>query len=150
MDQSKLEFVECDICNSKPGSPRLCSGCVHNRQVIEDLRALLGKCKRAVDYVCGNLLTDSRSTQLDALNRELDGFANPGTSVAPSDAIALLRESQKLYIGTDAGVNWQRRRDVLLATPDEFSRCTCLMPFDRKPGPHHSLACPLNQPKEQT
>ncbi len=28
-------FVECDACRSKSGSPTLCRGCLHNREVIE-------------------------------------------------------------------------------------------------------------------
>lgn len=36
--QPKLpEFMECDTCRAKPGSPALCRGCLHNRQVIEEL-----------------------------------------------------------------------------------------------------------------
>jgi predicted HAD superfamily Cof-like phosphohydrolase len=33
----KPEFIECDACRSKPGSPSLCAGCLHNRSVIEHL-----------------------------------------------------------------------------------------------------------------
>lgn len=33
-DVSKSEFKECDTCKSKPGSPVLCDGCLHNREVI--------------------------------------------------------------------------------------------------------------------
>jgi hypothetical protein len=39
---SETEFVECDTCRAKPGSPRLCSGCLANRQAISSLRSLLG------------------------------------------------------------------------------------------------------------
>ncbi len=28
------EFMECDTCRAKPGSPTLCRGCLNNRQVI--------------------------------------------------------------------------------------------------------------------
>ena len=28
-------FMECDACRAKPGSPTLCAGCLHNREVIE-------------------------------------------------------------------------------------------------------------------
>jgi hypothetical protein len=35
----RLEFNECDTCRVKPGSPTLCSGCLHNRAVIEELRS---------------------------------------------------------------------------------------------------------------
>lgn len=33
-----LKFTECDACSAKPGSPTLCLGCLHNRNVIERLR----------------------------------------------------------------------------------------------------------------
>lgn len=32
------DFIECDTCRSKPGSPVLCAGCLHNRTVIAALR----------------------------------------------------------------------------------------------------------------
>lgn len=31
------EFMECDTCRAKPGSPILCSGCLHNRDAIKKL-----------------------------------------------------------------------------------------------------------------
>lgn len=37
------DFMECDKCRSKPGSPTLCSGCLHNREVINRLRKELGR-----------------------------------------------------------------------------------------------------------
>ncbi len=27
-------FMECDTCRKKPGSPELCKGCLHNRELI--------------------------------------------------------------------------------------------------------------------
>jgi len=33
-----MQFVECDTCNAKPGSPQLCVGCLQNRKTIEILR----------------------------------------------------------------------------------------------------------------
>ena len=32
------EFLECDSCRSKAGSPELCKGCIHNRGLIERLK----------------------------------------------------------------------------------------------------------------
>lgn len=32
------EFVECDACFRKPGSPELCAGCLANRTTIGDYR----------------------------------------------------------------------------------------------------------------
>lgn len=34
----KDDFMECDSCRAKPGSPILCDGCLHNREVIGKLR----------------------------------------------------------------------------------------------------------------
>jgi hypothetical protein len=31
-------FMECDTCRAKSGSPTLCAGCLHNREVIEGYR----------------------------------------------------------------------------------------------------------------
>lgn len=33
------EFAECASCAAKAGSPSLCSACLHNREVIDQLRA---------------------------------------------------------------------------------------------------------------
>jgi hypothetical protein len=33
------EFVECESCAAKPGSPYLCRACLHNRATINQLRA---------------------------------------------------------------------------------------------------------------
>lgn len=32
------DFMECDNCRAKPGSPTLCQGCLHNRRVMNNLR----------------------------------------------------------------------------------------------------------------
>jgi len=32
------EFMECDACRAKPGWPALCHGCLHNREVIGNLK----------------------------------------------------------------------------------------------------------------
>lgn len=34
----ELEFMECDSCRAKPGSPQLCTGCLHNRSAIEKMK----------------------------------------------------------------------------------------------------------------
>jgi hypothetical protein len=34
----KGDFMECDVCRAKPGMPELCRGCLHNREVIGELR----------------------------------------------------------------------------------------------------------------
>jgi hypothetical protein len=45
LDFARHQFVPCHTCASKPGSPTLCSGCLANRQTIDELhervRALL-------------------------------------------------------------------------------------------------------------
>lgn len=32
--------MECDTCRAKAGSPILCQGCLHNRELISNLRGL--------------------------------------------------------------------------------------------------------------
>jgi hypothetical protein len=38
---SMLEFVECDTCRVKPGTPTLCRGCIANRSTINKLKKQL-------------------------------------------------------------------------------------------------------------
>jgi hypothetical protein len=38
MIEKKLEFIECDSCRVKPGSPLLCESCLNNRNVISELK----------------------------------------------------------------------------------------------------------------
>ncbi len=33
-----MEFQECNTCKAKSGTPILCSGCLHNRALIEELK----------------------------------------------------------------------------------------------------------------
>lgn len=32
------DFVECDACTAKPGTPTLCAGCLANRHTITNLK----------------------------------------------------------------------------------------------------------------
>lgn len=34
-----LEYQECASCAAKPGAPELCPACLHNRVVVEALKA---------------------------------------------------------------------------------------------------------------
>lgn len=38
-----VEFVECDTCRAKTGSPILCNGCLKNRQIISNLVGYINK-----------------------------------------------------------------------------------------------------------
>ena len=42
-DYRRHEYVECDSCRAKPGSPTLCYGCLANRTTIGDLRVALAE-----------------------------------------------------------------------------------------------------------
>jgi len=33
-----IEFMECEDCRSKSGTPTLCESCIHNRDIIEHLK----------------------------------------------------------------------------------------------------------------
>jgi hypothetical protein len=54
----------------------------HAREVVR-MRALLAKCYRAVENVCDVMLTDSRTTQYDALRRELLPYASEPAAKSP-------------------------------------------------------------------
>lgn len=41
MSTIAAEFQECDTCRAKPGTPLLCSGCLHNREAFTALRERL-------------------------------------------------------------------------------------------------------------
>lgn len=43
------DFVECEACRSKPGTPVLCDGCLHNRKLIGDLKSELGSTTRKLE-----------------------------------------------------------------------------------------------------
>lgn len=38
-EEIEKSFRECDTCSAKPGSPTLCSGCLHNRDLIISLHS---------------------------------------------------------------------------------------------------------------
>lgn len=33
----RFDFIECDTCRKKPGSPELCYGCYRNRTTIDEM-----------------------------------------------------------------------------------------------------------------
>lgn len=37
MSNDSIEFMECEECSAKPGTPALCKSCLHNRGVISNL-----------------------------------------------------------------------------------------------------------------
>ena len=42
------EFVECYDCSQRPGSPRLCDACIHNRDLITRLKSPAKKKKEKI------------------------------------------------------------------------------------------------------
>lgn len=56
------DFVECLSCQKLPGSPTLCSSCLHNRRVILSLkRDLLRTAQELANYrVVAGVLLDER------------------------------------------------------------------------------------------
>lgn len=69
----RFEFVECDACAAKPGSPSLCAGCLANRHVVSNLReALRETLDRWASYYedqrcSGDELLDAREQELRRL-----------------------------------------------------------------------------------
>ncbi len=72
------EFIECDICRVKPGSPTLCSSCLSNRQTISDLRALINS-PEIKDFIKGVKVEaayqiDHHGPEHDSLKTAFDWF----------------------------------------------------------------------------
>lgn len=51
--KQEREFMECDTCRAKAGSPVLCRGCLHNRDLISKLTAMPHKKKSKKEGVLG-------------------------------------------------------------------------------------------------
>ena len=50
------QFVECDACRAKPGSPVLCQSCLANRNAIDVLRARYDELRAGLcSVLCDNL-----------------------------------------------------------------------------------------------
>lgn len=45
------DFTECEACNSKPGSPALCSSCFNNRTVIAQQRDRIDQLERLIRII---------------------------------------------------------------------------------------------------
>jgi hypothetical protein len=58
-DLSNVEFRECPACATKPGAPKLCAPCQHNRLVVATLKAAVMR------------LRDSMHAELDEVNGRL-------------------------------------------------------------------------------
>lgn len=88
MDKNLLdgEFIECDTCRAKPGSPMLCDGCMKNRHTISSL---------------GNrrFLTEIMITRLrEFIKREyLRGYINGGAQGEKNYTIDILNAQYKNY-----------------------------------------------------
>ncbi len=50
-----FEFMECETCRAKPGTPLLCSGCLHNRTVIATLREDCKTMRTYTDWLTAKL-----------------------------------------------------------------------------------------------
>ena len=49
------EFVECDVCRAKSGSPTLCNVCLHNRRLIESQGRVIAKLNAVLSLISGVL-----------------------------------------------------------------------------------------------
>lgn len=47
----QYEFKECESCASKPGTPILCNGCLHNRNAIYELHTELKEAQKKIEVI---------------------------------------------------------------------------------------------------
>jgi hypothetical protein len=70
----KHAFIECDTCRAKPGSPTLCWGCLHNRQLISwqqgKIAELEGRLEAALHGVPAQAELDRLRQEVERLKAE--------------------------------------------------------------------------------
>lgn len=83
------DYRECASCAAKPGAPRLCDACLHNRRIVDRLRALERLAQRWADAHAGHYRSAtidqpdegphvSRRTYLEAESALLEAIRNGG------------------------------------------------------------------------
>ena len=88
---AESQFVECDTCRAKPGSPTLCAGCLNNRRVIESL-SHLRRAQKAEAYprcACGAHEWGPNTTRITDVNGQEHYRAKCATQVKTSPEVAL-------------------------------------------------------------
>lgn len=72
----KHAFIECDTCRAKPGSPTLCWGCLHNRQLISwqqgKIVELEGRLEAALHGVPAQAEIDRLTQEVERLRNRLE------------------------------------------------------------------------------
>ncbi len=48
---SDLEFRECESCTKKPGTPPLCTSCLHNREIISKANRRIRRLKHWLNLI---------------------------------------------------------------------------------------------------
>ena len=69
----KYDFVLCESCASKPGTPLLCPSCLNNRQAITELRKQTGLLASAMTKSAPDLVQELIRRH-EASNLTLDEF----------------------------------------------------------------------------
>lgn len=123
-DTAMAEFMECEGCRAKPGSPVLCQGCQHNRKLIADKDAEIRARGEILDTITkamgetGNFW--SNAARLDwrqrlrdfASDRELHQFERAAWKNLSSHGITLYAEADYFTAYySDASELWERADD---------------------------------------
>jgi hypothetical protein len=88
------EFVECDACRAKPGTPVLCDGCRHNRRLIESLQST---CKNNIAHHRQVLTAaQARIAELEGENEQLRKGAPLGPIVGAQTIVEQEIELKRL------------------------------------------------------
>jgi hypothetical protein len=87
MNENKIDFIECDTCRAKPGSPTLCWGCLHNRQLISwqqgKIAELEGRLEAALHGVPAQAELDRLRQEVERLKEELIDWKRTGAKLMP-------------------------------------------------------------------
>lgn len=96
----KFEFMECDTCRAKTGSLALCVGCLHNRQIIEQMETLekdvSTRLKASIDHRINDLLCDTKPDSDDLIVGINDAWEAVGKAF--TEAGVTLKGGERLAI----------------------------------------------------
>ncbi len=108
------DFMECDTCRSKSGTPPLCTGCLHNRATIAEL-------KEQVDWYKVSIASDGG--YLGSLKAEL-----AQRNRAYGDLVKQLEDSSRQWARRDRA--WEEAARALIAKKWIHHGTTCVPESD--------------------
>ena len=119
--ESGNEFMECDTCRAKPGSPALCAGCLHNRQAMSDLGRRIVELEAQLKV---ERFLNVPKSYYDKWERVLRHYASGSGDKSPTLAREALGVCEYWDSG-DKGKRFMRLRRLWRRIKERFSGACC-------------------------